>query len=170
LLITSEALTVTAVVAGSALAAVVDLRTRRVPNVLTFSLAVLGVAAAATGNVDMNIRSALLGLVVGLTLMLPGHLFGGTGAGDVKLMAALGAWLGPSQVVRAFVYSILVGGALAMAVAVQRRRVGATVRAAASLVTAPSLGREAAGPDSHFCYAPAIAAGSVLAVLGFRAF
>ena len=118
----------------------------------------------------MNMRAALLGLVVGLTLMLPGYLFGGTGAGDVKLMAALGAWMGPSEIVRAFLYTVVAGGALALIVAVQRRRMGATVRAAASLVTTPSTGREAIGPDSHFCYAPAIAAGSVLAVLGFRAF
>ncbi len=49
--------------------------------------------------------------------MLPGHLFGATGAGDVKLFAAAGALIGPAPIVTAFFYTALAGGVLALIVA-----------------------------------------------------
>ena len=58
--------------------------------------------------------------------MLPGHLLGATGAGDVKLMAAAGALLGPALVLSAFIFAALAGGVLAVAVAVHRQRLAAT--------------------------------------------
>ena len=57
---------------------------------------------------------ALLGLLVGLLLMMPGHVIGATGAGDVKLMAAVGAVVGPDVIFRAFLYSAVAGGVLAI--------------------------------------------------------
>ena len=50
--------------------------------------------------------------------MLPGHALGATGAGDVKLMAAVGAIVGPGMVLRAFLFTAVAGGVLALAVAV----------------------------------------------------
>jgi prepilin peptidase CpaA len=87
----------------------------------------------------------------------------------VKLMAALGTWLGPSMIVKAFLYSAIAGGVFALIVAVRRRRLAATLRGAAQLVSAHASTKgtvEAADRDNRFPYAPAIAAGSVLAVLG----
>ena len=47
----------------------------------------------------------MLGFVVGLALMLPGHVLGATGAGDVKLMAAIGSLVGPLLVVKAVLFT-----------------------------------------------------------------
>ena len=102
--------------------------------------------------------------------MLPGYLWGGTGGGDVKLLAAIGAFLGPDPVVRVFLYSSVAGGLLAVAIAVSRGRLIPTVRGAVHLVARPRQTKkaiEAAGAVHRFPYGPAIAAGTVLVVCGF---
>ena len=76
------------VVAGAGTGAAIDLRTRRVPNPLTVLLAAIGVAFAAFGISGLTVGASLAGFALGLALMLPGHLIGATGAGDVKLFAA----------------------------------------------------------------------------------
>src|SRR3954470_3750124 len=80
---------------GLAIAVVTDVRTRRIPNALTASMAVAGFGIAAMGLGVTPVQAAL-GLVVGLAVMMPGHVIGATGAGDVKLLAAIGSLLGPS--------------------------------------------------------------------------
>jgi len=163
-------MTVATVMASAGTGAAIDLYTRRVPNVLNISVAALGIMVAASGFADLTVRAALLGFFVGFAVMLPGHLFGGTGGGDVKLMAALGAWLGPSMIVKAFLYSAIAGGVLALVFATRRRRLGSTFRGVGRLIVTPASGRQdvnASGAANRFPYAPAIAAGSWLVVLGF---
>ena len=63
-----------ALVAGALVATVIDLRTRRIPNALTASMAALGVGFAATGISGVSIGASLVGLALGLALMLPGHV------------------------------------------------------------------------------------------------
>src|SRR5690349_10516150 len=100
-----------AVVTG--LAAVIDLRTRRIPNALTGSLAVVGLGLAAAQLGTVGIGGAILGCLLGFAFMLPGNVFGATGAGDMKLFAAAGALLGPATTVRAFVLTAIAGGVIA---------------------------------------------------------
>ena len=76
----------------------------------------------------------MLGFVVGLALMMPGHVLGATGAGDVKLMAAVGAIVGPALVVTAFLFTAVAGGVLAVVVAARRRRLSATLAGTGRLV------------------------------------
>ena len=82
---------------GLATAVVIDVRTRRIPNWLTGAIAGAGFGMAFGGGVVTPAQAAL-GLLAGLLLMMPGHLIGATGAGDVKLMAAVGAVVGPGMV------------------------------------------------------------------------
>jgi prepilin peptidase CpaA len=157
------------VVAGSgAWSAVVDLYTRRIPNALTCGVAALGLAVAAFGLGVLTVPQALLGLAVGFALMLPGHLIGATGAGDVKLFAALGTLIGPRAIVLAFVYTALAGGALAVAVAVRRQLLRETVDRALTLVrtAGANVGEIERAAVNRFAYAPAIAIGSLAAALG----
>jgi prepilin peptidase CpaA len=164
----SEAIALTIVSAGTGLAAVIDLRTRRIPNALTGALAVIGVGIAAAKLGPIGLGGALLGCALGLAFMLPGHLFGATGAGDVKLFAAAGALLGPATTVQAFLYTALVGGVLAVAIAIRRRRLGQTLGATARLVSEGSAAAaeiESPEADNRFAYAPAIAVGVVMAAL-----
>ena len=120
--------------AAAAAASIVDLRTRRVPNALTLAIAMTGVTVAATGFGPLSLPASLAGAIVGLLLMLPGHLLGKTGGGDVKLLAAFGTLLGPGNTVMAFLFSAIAGGVLAIAVAAQRGRLAETVGAAGRLV------------------------------------
>jgi prepilin peptidase CpaA len=106
------------VIAG--VACVADLKTRRIPNVLT-----LGAAAGACGHYVVadglpGLGLALGGWAVGLLLFLPVFALRGMGGGDVKLVAALGAWLGPGLTVWLALFTALAGGPLAIAVALSR--------------------------------------------------
>jgi Flp pilus assembly protein protease CpaA len=161
---------VIAVVAGcGAASAIVDLRCRRVPNPLTLAIAALGVALAAARVTGVSPLQALGGLAVGLLLMFPGFLIGATGGGDVKLFAALGTVLGPTRTGWAFLYTALVGAALALAIAWRRKRLATTIERAVALVSADgALVRDIEHPAQHnrFAYAPAIALGALAAALG----
>jgi prepilin peptidase CpaA len=154
---------------GVGAGAFIDLRTRRVPNALTIPLAVAGLACAAGGVSGLSVRAALIGLMLGLVFMLPGYVFGATGAGDVKLLAAAGAWLGPAHIGVAFLYTAIVGGVLALVVARRRRRLAVTLEGASRIITtraANVVEIEHPAANNRFAYAPAIAAGSMLAALG----
>ena len=161
---------VMAAVACSGIAtAVIDLRTRRVPNIATLSIALVGLVFAAAGVSGHGVTAALLAMAFGLALMLPGHLFGATGAGDVKLFAAIAALLGPSAVLSAFLYTAIAGGLLAVVVALNRRRLAETMNGVAALVATGGANAgaiEAPTRNNRFAYAPAIAVGTLLAAAG----
>jgi prepilin peptidase CpaA len=149
---------------------VIDLRTRRVPNILTATLAAIGIGLAAAGFGRVGLGAALLGCLLGLAFMMPGHIFGATGAGDVKLLAAAGALLGPKDTLYAFLYTAIAGGVLALVVAVSRRRLSQTLESTSRLVSGGEQARtqiESTSSDNRFAYAPAIAIGVVLVALSW---
>jgi prepilin peptidase CpaA len=165
----SNTILVGTIVAGTIAGAFIDLRTRRVPNVLTGGLAMTGVALAVCGVTGVSVASAIGGLLLGAALMLPGHLFGGTGAGDVKLFAAAGSVLGAGRVLPAFLYVTLAGGVLALVVALQRRRLKHSLANTAALAAGKATAVaavESPRANNRFAYAPAIAIGTVLSALG----
>jgi prepilin peptidase CpaA len=166
----SDALVVAILAAATGLAAVIDLRTRRIPNTLTGSLAIVGIGLAAAQLGPVGIGGAIVGCLLGFAFMLPGNVFGATGAGDVKLFAAAGAVLGPATTVRAFMFTAIAGGVLALVVALRRRRLAHTVSTTARLVagsTSAAAAIEAPTADNRFAYAPAIAIGVVMAALSW---
>jgi prepilin peptidase CpaA len=117
---TPEHLRTIAVVALAFLAVVFDVRTRRIPNVLNFgaALAALGVAFLDAGL--PGTLTAAGAWLLGAALFFPFFALGGMGAGDVKLLAALAAWLGPRDAVYLAVFASLAGGVAAAVVAVVR--------------------------------------------------
>jgi prepilin peptidase CpaA len=148
---------------GMTVATVADLRTRRIPNELTATLAGIGVGLAAAGVSGLSLWASALGFGAGLALMMPGHVLGATGAGDVKLMAAFGAIVGPG-----LVFTALAGGVLAVIVATRRRRLSVTLAGTGRLVAGSPETREllrTAPAASRFAYGPAIAAGTIVAAL-----
>src|SRR5687768_9060037 len=166
----SDALVTAIVAVGMGAAAVIDLRTRRIPNILTATLAAVGLGLAAAGLGRIGLGASLLGCLLGLAFMMPGHVFGATGAGDVKLLAAAGALLGPADTLYAFLYTAIAGGVLALAVAVARRRFSQTVASAGRLMSGNEQARteiENTSSDNRFAYAPAIAIGVVLVALSW---
>jgi prepilin peptidase CpaA len=105
-------------------AAVIDGWKLRVPNWITFPLIlcgwVYGFAAAGWGGLGWS----LLGTAVGLMLLLPAYAIGGMGAGDVKLMAGIGAWIGVSSMADllcAFCVSAILGGFIAIGMVLWQR-------------------------------------------------
>lgn len=159
------------VAVGMGAAAFIDLRTRRIPNLLTASLTVAGIGLAAAGLGRVGLGASILGCLLGLAFMLPGHVFGATGAGDVKLLAAAGALLGPGDTVHAFLNTAIAGGILALVVAIRRRRLQHTLGATARLVggggSDAAVAIESPAADNRFAYGPAIAIGVVLVALNW---
>jgi prepilin peptidase CpaA len=99
------------------LACATDIRTRRIPNRLTLAAVCLALLwRVATGGVAAG-AAGLAGCVLGLLLFLPLFIVRGLGGGDVKLLAALGAWVGAFLVTWTALYAALAGGLLALTLA-----------------------------------------------------
>ena len=96
------------VVAFTLCAAVIDIRTRKIPNWLTVPFCLAGIAFNLIWQGWAGLQASLLGFAAGFAIMFVLLLIGGGGAGDLKLMAALGAWLGPKSIVAVFLLSSLV--------------------------------------------------------------
>src|SRR5262252_6741733 len=143
-----------------------DVRTRTIPNRLTFPALLLGLALhAALGGAD-GFKSALVGMAVAGGILLPGWLFRWMGAGDVKLMAAVGAWLAWPQALIAVLASLVMGGVIALIVAL-RRGLLRTALANATVMAQAAMARVNVPPVStgvRFPFALAVLAGSTLAL------
>jgi prepilin peptidase CpaA len=108
---------VAAVLAVAAVAAVCDIRSRRIPNVLTFGAAGVAFVYYLVSGGFSGLGAAAAGWLVGAAVFFPFFAFGGMGAGDVKLMAALAAWLGPADAVWLAIFASIAGGVFAVIVA-----------------------------------------------------
>jgi len=107
-------------------AAIFDVRTHRIPNwlVLLGGVTCIGGQMIQPALLGFGIAGALKGIAVGFALLLPLYLVRATGAGDVKLMAMVGAFLGPWGVASAALLSFIAGGVLALSVALARGALG----------------------------------------------
>lgn len=164
----SDTLTLAVVLAGTGVGAAIDLRTGRVPNAVTASLASVGLALAAAGLGRVDVPAALAGCLLGLLCMLPGYRLGATGGGDVKLLAATGTLLGPTGTLWAFLFALIAGGVLALLVAAYRGRVWLTFNRSFELVRTAGLNAaeiERSDAGNRFAYAPAIAVGALIAAV-----
>ena len=102
-------------------AAVIDGCKLKVPNWLTFPMVLSGWAFSAAVFGWAGLGWSLAGTAVGLALLLPAYAIGGMGAGDVKLLAGVGAWVWSTVTLYAFVLSAMFGGAIAVAMVLYRR-------------------------------------------------
>jgi len=96
-------------------AAVIDGVQLKVPNWITFPMIVSGWAFCAWVDGLSGFGWSLVATLVGLGLLLPAYAVGGMGAGDVKLLAGVGAWMGVTTTFYAFCVSAIVGGIIAVA-------------------------------------------------------
>ncbi len=102
-------------------AAVIDGYQLKVPNWLTFPMIMSGWLYCGVVGGWEGLGLSLLGTVVGLALLLPLYAIGGMGAGDVKLLAGVGAWVGAMVTFYAFCLSAVVGGVIALLMVGYRR-------------------------------------------------
>jgi len=103
-------------------AAYIDGKELRVPNWITFPMVLTGLIFNAVTNGWMGLGDGLVGMVVGLLCLLPLYAVGGMGAGDVKLMAGMGAWLGAGITFFAFCVSTVVGAIMAIGMVLWSQR------------------------------------------------
>ncbi|MBZ5665090.1 MAG: A24 family peptidase [Acidobacteriia bacterium] len=120
----------------AAVAGVLDWRFRRIPNWLTVSGFAGGLAANTILYGWPGLKAALLGALLGLGLLLPFVVIRSLGAGDWKLAGALGACLGPGQMLSVLMGTILVAGAMALAVVIWKGRLKRTLLNIAHLLGA----------------------------------
>jgi len=119
------------VLAGAVLLSVIagatDLRSRRIPNWLTVSGLLLGVASNSLLGGWSGLKASLLGAGLGLAVLLPFVLVRSLGAGDWKLAGALGAFTGWRLLVDLLMGSIFVAGIMAVALVIYKGRVRQTI-------------------------------------------
>jgi len=109
---------------GATLAMAWDVRTRRIPNWLTLGAAGVALGYALFSGGLSGLGFAVGGWLVGAALFFPLFALGGMGAGDVKLLAALGAWLGPVDAVWLAIFASIAGGAMAVVVSMYHGYLG----------------------------------------------
>lgn len=155
------------------LAAALDLRTQRIPNWLTVPGAALAIVYSAFvpfwphGGLLWSLGGAGLGLLV----FFPLYALRAMGAGDVKLMAMAGAFLGAANAFVAILGTFIAGGVLALVFALHRRALGRTIAnvgdillaaaVAASTGSSPGLRQAAAPSTGKLPFGVAIAVGSI---------
>ena len=112
--------------AVAAVGAVWDVRTGRVPNTLTYTAVLAGVAlnALLPAPAGLGLGAAALGILVAAGPLFLVYLAGGLGGGDVKLMAAVGAFLGPRDSVYALLYACVAGAVLSIATILWKEGIG----------------------------------------------
>jgi len=93
-------------------AAWIDGKELRVPNWITFPMILSGLVYSAVAG--GGFLAGMTGMLMGLACLLPLYAVGGMGAGDVKLMAGMGAWLGWQITLEAFIVSVVVGAIMAV--------------------------------------------------------
>ncbi len=155
-----------------------DITRHRIPNLLSLGGMVLGLVLQVWGIGIAGLVNGLGGVSLGLLLFLPFYVVGGMAAGDVKLMAAVGAFLGTSHIMSAIAMTLIFGGVLGVLVLLSRRGMPAAWGRYALILKClwttgkfywipPAPGEAAATP---FPYALAILFGTVSTLWGLGHF
>jgi len=108
--------------------AVTDVRGARIPNKLTYTALLAALSLRSTLLGLDGLKSGALGMLIAGGLFLVLFVLGAMGGGDMKLMAAVGAWVGSTQVATLILAAAIAGGVLAIIRIVFRNMVGETLR------------------------------------------
>jgi prepilin peptidase CpaA len=156
-----------------AVATATDIRSRKIPNWLVFPFLLAGICVSTWQHGWHGLAQSSLGLGMGALIFGILSFLGGMGMGDVKLAAAIGAWIGPMQLGVALILTALAGGIMVIFWAVFAGFLGEMLRGAGSLVFGfakqglkPHPELVLSNPRSRkMPYAPAIAVGTLLSFL-----
>jgi prepilin peptidase CpaA len=117
-----------------------DLRTRKIPNWLTASGILAGLGLHLSIDGIHGLTRALLGMGLAVLVYIPLYVLKGMGAGDVKLMAGVGAICGPAIWLHVFLVTALIGGAIALVFVMAKSRLKSTLANLLSIVGALTRG------------------------------
>lgn len=153
-----------------AIATFTDLHSRRIPNWLVLPFMVAGICVSGWLHGWDGIRHSLSGLALGAALFGLLYWLGGMGMGDLKLCAAIGAWVGPKQLILALVLTSMAGGVMALCWAAAGGFLGELFQGTGDLLF--GFGKRGLRPDPvhtlsnpsarKMPYAPAIAIGTIV--------
>jgi prepilin peptidase CpaA len=151
---------------------VVDVRRRRIPNLLTFPTMIIGIALSAASAGPLGVARSVAGVLVALLVLGGPFALGGVGGGDVKMMGAVGALLGPRVVLPSLVIGMVAGGVVMLVHLARQGRLGEKLKSTAAMMagalSTASLGplREvAAGPNAvALPYSVPLAVGTFAAI------
>jgi prepilin peptidase CpaA len=101
-------------------ASVIDVRAHRIPNRLVASGAVIGLLTQVLAPGQGDWASSLGGIAMGMAVLMPMYVLRAMGAGDVKMMGMVGAFVGPTGVLAVALLTFLAGGVLALAFALRK--------------------------------------------------
>jgi prepilin peptidase CpaA len=157
-------------------AAFIDIRTHTIPNRLVVPFFLAGLAVSGVMRGWAGIGQSFLGTLTAAMALGLFCYMGGMGLGDLKLFAAIGAWIGPSQVFMALLLTGMAGAAFALCWAIIGGFLGKTLLGVGSLATGfitkgfkPHETLVLTNPLARrMPYAPAIAVGTLLSFLGTR--
>jgi prepilin peptidase CpaA len=147
-----------------------DLRSRRIPNWLVFPFLLSGIAVSGWRHGWGGIGHSFEGIGLGALLFGALYVMGGMGMGDVKLCAAIGAWIGPGQLFTALIMTGIAGGVMAIAWAIHGKFLGELFKGSGDLLLGKGLGGQDQEPKLNLSnplarklpYAPAIAIGTLV--------
>jgi prepilin peptidase CpaA len=117
-----------------------DWRSRRIPNWLTVSAAATGIAGNLAAFGAAGAIASLEGLGLGLAVLLPLVLLRGIGAGDWKLVGAIGSFVGPRNLLLVLAGAVLIAGVMAIVLVIYKRRLTQTARNVGRLLFAFATG------------------------------
>jgi prepilin peptidase CpaA len=103
------------------ISAATDLRSQKIPNIITLPAALAALAYHTEINGFEGFLFSVTGLAAGIALLILPYLMGGMGAGDVKLMGVVGAFIGPKQMFYAFLIITIIGGIYSLLLMVFQR-------------------------------------------------
>jgi prepilin peptidase CpaA len=151
------------------ISAATDLRSRRIPNRLVAPFLAAGMIVSCLSGGLHGLTQSLAGIAIAVFGLGVFVWLGGLGMGDLKLCAAVGAWIGPSQLVFALVVTGLAGGVMALIWTARRHVTKEALQSTGDLITG-MLGRKPGRPPRptlrqagarSLPYAPAIAFGTI---------
>ena len=165
----TKAVEIGTVAAGLILGAWCDWKERKIPNALTFSMIFFGFIFNFLNQGVSGSVHALLGLIAGILLLYPPFYMGGVGGGDVKLLGAIGSFVGPVLILKIFLATAVFGGIFSLMVMVQKKAVQSTIRGvrdrllcfALTQKIRPEVGSSAEMNSRGIPYAFAILAGTL---------
>jgi len=155
------------------LSAITDIKWKKIPNALTFPVMIIGLTVHGFKSGGSGFIYSIEGLFLGLALLIVFYFMGMMGAGDVKLMGAVGSIMGPAGVFKAFLFTAIVGGIYALFVLAYHGQLAGFMKRFAlsvklSLMTrGPTLvpNENESKASRALCYGIAIAAGTSLSIL-----
>jgi prepilin peptidase CpaA len=173
--ITPEAIKLAVLIPLAASVIYHDVRYRRIPNLLVLSALIAGLAINTVFGGFPGLGNSALGFAVAFIPMLLLHIFGAMGAGDVKLMGAVGSILGVGIMPITLVLVVMIGGALAVYTTLRAGTMFSTLhgvlRIFVGILPGWEMPRFAMAPDRRHTipYGVAIMVGSLISAALFRA-